>query len=1200
MPGFAHLHVHSCFSFLNGTSTPEELVDAAVEHGMDAIAITDTNGLYGAVRLWNAAKEKDIKPIFGLEMAFPSVGSVVLLARDRTGWTNLCRIVSAAQLAGKKEAPKPSLAMLEADSAGLFALSANEDPIALAELRRILGEALYVELVDRLGRDDQARCDRLATLADDLGLGTIVTNDVRYARPEGRRLHDLMRCIDLGLTIDEAGERLAANGERWLKGEAALRDRLGRFEEAFANARAVADACDVDLDLGHQRLPGFPVPTGETAFSYLYDLCQQGAREKYGRITPAVSKQLAHELDVIERAKLAEFFLINWDIVRFCKERRIPAQGRGSAADSIVAYVLDITKVDPIAHDLLFERFLTEDSKTMPDIDIDIATNDREEVIQYVYGKYGERYSAMVCNLVTYRARLASREVAKALGFRPEIVDRMAKSIDHRSVDPRVTFHDHPGRHPHYGGVGLEQPKELADTVATIAADLNATERERFPLFRELTLAIADLPRHLSIHNGGMLITAAPLVDVVPIERATMPGRNVVQFDKRDVEDLGLVKMDLLGLRTLSLIKDAVAMIDARHGVRLELGSLPLDDPAVYDLICEVDTVGLFQVESRAQAQALPRVLPRTFADIVVQTAIIRPGPLQGNAVNPYIRRRQGREPVTYAHPALEPALKETLGVIIFQEQILKVAMAIAGFTPSEGDKLRRAMSRARSAEDMERLRAPFIRGALARGLDDATANAIFGQIAGFAEFGFCKSHAAAFALTAYHTAHLKLYYPAEFYVALLNNQPMGFYSPAVIAGDAKRHGIRILPVDVNVSIAKATVESDDESDRGWHGGGAIPREGVEGPRQRSVARAKEQAGRPTRSAGRADPGTGPAVARGRRPIQRDREASQVPRAPRPPRPRVREARRRGRGRGDRRGARARRTVSLVRRPRAARRAEGGGAAQPRPRRRLRRARRAAPRAPLARARRAPCVTGVRAADARVPHDRCAVAPGAHAGGGRRARLPHHGRAHGTAGHVLLPRGARPARRGSLCRSRGHAARPPRAGVGRHRGEAASRDGQGPRVPLPRGRGRDRQRHRPPRDVPGLQGGDRYQPRGGGGGCPPARRWRGISARPAPGAGPPVHPAHGAGVAMMAAPGIDTEQTIRLPCPGGILPPGDRPAGELGGACRPGTLRGGYTWRSRARSSLRICLTRSSASRPSSCAASAPRSCCAMTTTRTS
>ena len=318
---------------------------------------------------------------------------------------------------------------------------------------------------------------------------------------------------------------------------------------------------------------------------------------------------------------------------------------------------------------------------------------------------------------------------------------------------------------------------------------------------------IADFPRHLSIHNGGMLITALPLVDTVPIERATMPGRNVVQFDKRDIEDLGLIKMDLLGLRTLSLIKDAVAMVDELHGVRLDLGTIPLDDPAVYDLICEVDTIGLFQVESRAQAQALPRVLPRNFADIVVEVAIIRPGPLQGNMVNPYINRRQGREAVTYPHPLLEPILKETLGVILFQEQILRVAMAVAGFTAAEADKLRRAMSRARSSLDMERLRAPFVRGSLAHGLDDATAHLIFGQIAAFAEFGFCKSHAAAFALTAYHTAHLKLYYPAEFYVGLFNNQPMGFYSPAVIAGDAKRHGIRMLPVDVNRSEPKAIVE---------------------------------------------------------------------------------------------------------------------------------------------------------------------------------------------------------------------------------------------------------------------------------------------------------------------------------------------------------------------------------------------------------
>src|SRR5438045_8419443 len=392
----------------------------------------------------------------------------------------------------------------------------------------------------------------------------------------------------------------------------------------------------------------------------------------------------------------------------------------------------------------------------------------------------------------------------------------MAKSIDHYHVDPSIypsaaqhPAYKHPNREAEHG---WEEPKALPDTLEDLVEIFDDRERRRFPLFRELTLAIADFPRHLSIHNGGMLITALPLVHPVPVERASLPDRNVVQLDKRDVEDLGLVKMDLLGLRTLSLVKDAVAMIDQRHGVRLELGSIPLDDPAVYDLICEVDTIGLFQVESRAQAQALPRVRPRNFADIVVEVAIIRPGPLQRNMVNPYIRRRQGREPVQYAHPLLEPILKETLGVILFQEQILRVAMAVAGFSAAEADKLRRAMSRARSSADMETLRGPFVRGALAHGVADATANGIFGQIAAFAEFGFCKSHAAAFALTAYHTAHLKLYSPAEFYVGPLNNQPMGFYSPAVIAGDAKRHGVAILPVDVNGSFAKAVVELSEDA----------------------------------------------------------------------------------------------------------------------------------------------------------------------------------------------------------------------------------------------------------------------------------------------------------------------------------------------------------------------------------------------------
>src|SRR5437868_3978170 len=803
MPGFVHLRTHSPYSFLDGASSIDDLVDAAAELGQDALALTDTNGLYGAVRFWNAARERGIKPIFGAELRLVDSDPVTLLALDRTGWTSLCRIVSAAQLAGTKTKPRATFALVADRAAGLVALSESDDAETLVRLRDAFGDRLYAELVDRWGPADIDRCDVRAELAAELGVPTVVTNDVRYARPEARQLHDVLRCIDLGITVDEAGKRLAANGERWLKSEAMLRERLGHHPAAFASARAIADRCDLDLGFGYQRLPGFAVPEGHTAFSFLYALCQDGAHAKYGGMTPAVSKQLAHELDVIHRCGLAEFFLINWDIVRFCNERRIPAQGRGSAADSIVAYVLDITKVDPIAHDLLFERFLTEDSHTMPDIDLDIATNDREDVIQYVYRKYGDQYAAMVCNVVTYRSRSASREVAKALGFRPEVVDVMAKSID----APRFASRGPEGV-PFIGEADVEAPP-----LTPLADRLNDLERTRWPLFRKIVEEIADFPRHLSIHNGGMLITALPLVDTVPIERATMPDRNVVQFDKRDVEDLGLIKMDLLGLRTLSLIKDAVAMIDELHGVRLDLGTIALDDPAVYDLICEVDTIGLFQVESRAQAQALPRVLPRNFADIVVEVAIIRPGPLQGNMVNPYINRRQGREPVTYPHPLLEPILKETLGVILFQEQILKVAMVIAGFSAAQGDKLRRAMSRARSGADMERLREPFAQGALANGVSREIADKVFHQIAGFADFGFCKSHAAAFALVAYQTAWLKLYYPAEFFVALLNNQPMGFYSPAVCAGDAKRHGVKILPVDVNRSVAKACIEDGEAGD---------------------------------------------------------------------------------------------------------------------------------------------------------------------------------------------------------------------------------------------------------------------------------------------------------------------------------------------------------------------------------------------------
>jgi error-prone DNA polymerase len=481
---------------------------------------------------------------------------------------------------------------------------------------------------------------------------------------------------------------------------------------------------------------------------------------------------------------LAGYFLVVWDIVRFAREQGVRCQGRGSAANSLVAYLLGITPVDPLRHNLLFERFLSEGSHTMPDIDVDLAADRREEVIQYVYERYGEEHVAMVCNVVTYRARSAVRDVAKALAFPAEVIDRAAKAVDIHST--------------------VQAAGEL--TTAWIPSDPSGPCLP-WQLLADLLRQIDGIPRHLSIHVGGLLITAAPLVEVVPLERATMPGRVVVQWDKDNVEDAGLIKIDLLSLRTLGAIEETVRHIQEQEAVPLELDRLPLDDPAVYDLLQRADTVGCFQVESRAQAQMLPKMQPVRFEDLIIEVALIRPGPIQGGMVHPYLRRRQGLEPVEYAHPALEPALAETMGVIVFQEQVIRVAMAIAGFTPAEADQLRRAMSRSRSQEAMAALRERFLAGALAMGVEEATAAEVFRQLAGFAGFGFCKSHAAAFALLAYQTLYLKAHFPAEYACALLNHQPMGFYPPKVIVGDARRHGVPVLHPDANHSQAACTLE---------------------------------------------------------------------------------------------------------------------------------------------------------------------------------------------------------------------------------------------------------------------------------------------------------------------------------------------------------------------------------------------------------
>ncbi len=980
---FAELHAHSNFSFLDGASSPGDLVERALGLGLSSLAVTDHQGLYGAVRFTSAAAEAGLHAVVGMEIELldPAVldphhvivpvrrrqrrmgtpgprGSVsggrpvrplidrtrapghraprredlrgvrarelgphlVLLARDMAGYTSLCRLASAAHLAGTKGVPRFTHELLARHTEGLIALTGcrhGEIPrrllagdregarTAARRLAELFGSDLLVELQHHLLPDDDWLVAELADLAREVGLPVVVTNDAHYALPEDRELQDVLVCIRHGLTLDESAHLRRPNGEYHLKGEQDLRalppglpnaDPLVRraWDEGIATAGEVAARCRVELGFERYRFPGFPVPGGETPFSYLETLCHDGARKRYHPMTPRVVKQVAHELEVIERTGLAEFFLICWDLMRFCRERGIPAQGRGSAGDSVVAYILGITRVDPIRHRLLFERFINEGRTTYPDVDIDFASSRREEVIRYVYERYGTEHTGMVCNLVTYRARSAVREVGYALGFPRPLVDRVAKALEtydsvmvRRDLEAEGGFADFfqvpgegaasvapgAGTSPAAGGslsaaVAGALPRAIA-AAATTQASRVAGERatalgfvdrmgqlERPPGRRaddrggpgdtpvsvrwlrnevdqkriidqgtgglsrstaglspwdrwlELCARIDGFPRHLSIHVGGMLITAAPLVDIAPLERATMPGRVVVQYDKRDVETIKLIKLDLLGLRMLSAIDDALRDISVDCAVHLDLDRLPEGIPEVFAMIQAADTVGVFQIESRAQMQTLPKSRPETLDDLVVEVAIIRPGPIQGNAVHPYLRRKQGLEPVTYLHPSLEPVLAETLGVILYQEQVMKVAIDVAGFTPAESDGFRRAMGTWRSSREMEKLHARFVDGCQRiSGLDEAQAEELFRQVAAFASFGFNKSHAAAFARTAYESAFLKLFYPAQFVAGLINAQPMGFYPVEVLINDTKRHGVCVLPVDVNRSRFRTTTE---------------------------------------------------------------------------------------------------------------------------------------------------------------------------------------------------------------------------------------------------------------------------------------------------------------------------------------------------------------------------------------------------------
>ncbi len=817
---YVELHCHSNFSFLDGASSPDELVARAADLGHTALAITDHQGLYGAVRFANACREFGLRPIYGAEVTVampPSLASpansarsataaadhphLILLVENATGWASLCRLLSRAGLAGAKHKRPVPAALLETHAEGLICLTGcqrrgilagparhGQRELTLARarwLKRIFGgHRCYVELQRHFDVGDRRLNATLLALARCVGLPVVATNNVHYATPDRYRLQHILTCIREHTSLDSAAGLLYPTAHRHLKAASEMATLFADLPEAVATSTDIADRCHFELDFQHARLPAFPVPAGETAFSYLLELAYSGLRRKYDPVTAAAASQLTKELGVIEHCGLADYFLIVHDIVRFAREQGILCQGRGSAAGSIVAYVLDITPVDPLAHNLLFERFLAEGSHTMPDIDVDFAADRREEVIQYVYRRYGADHTAMVANVVTFQARSAVQDVGKALGFPVDLLDRIRGALHTRAA----------------AGIA----PDLAE-VAEFAAKMAHLPWQHLI---DLCAQIDGYPRHLSIHVGGMIVTGAPLCEIVPLEPATMPGRVVVQWDKDDVEDAGLIKIDLLSLRTLGFVAESLALIHEQGGPCLDLATVPTDDPDVWRMLQAGDAIGCFQVESRAQMNLLPRLRPRHMADLAIEVALIRPGPIEGGMTRAYLARRDGQEPVRYWHPSLEPVLAETLGVLVFQEQVLRVAMTVAGFNGAQADGLRRAMGRKRSHQAMERWRSDFVAGAAERGIGAATANDIFDKLMGFASYGFCKSHAAAFARLSYVTAWLKWHYPAEFYCGLLNAQPMGFYSVAVVVEDARRHGIAILPLDINRSQDHWTIEA--------------------------------------------------------------------------------------------------------------------------------------------------------------------------------------------------------------------------------------------------------------------------------------------------------------------------------------------------------------------------------------------------------
>ncbi|MBP2646424.1 MAG: hypothetical protein H6Q77_48 [Gemmatimonadetes bacterium] len=949
---YVELHCHSCFSLLDGAASPEGLIDRARALGQHALALTDHDDLGGVVRFSEAGRARGVEAIIGAELTIMVNGerstvdgttpptpftvhrspftSLVLLAESSTGYANISTLVTRGRMDCPRGEPAVPLELLARHAGGITALTSGPHgwvPSLLAAgnaegarraacaLRDIYGDHLVIECWDHGLPEERELAEQLMPMAGWLGVPWVVTNDVHYAHPQDRRVHDVLAALRHKTTLDQMGTRLRPNGEWYLKSAAQMTRRWQHAPEGVRATRAVAERCAFRLEQLRPTLPEFPLPPGVGEDEYLERLVYQGAEERLkreqstvngegesrqsssrslftvhrslsGGIPPAYESQLAHELAVIARLGLAGFFLIVWDIVRFARRNGILCQGRGSAANSVVCYCLGITAVDPVKMNLLFERFLSEERAEPPDIDLDIAHRERERVLQYVYERYGREHAAMVCEQISWRGRSAVRDAARVLGFsvqqaealaafsdrfsakatadalrgraaadaytqdNPECTDAVGgrdgkdkgdddlaffspASVRRRDAEKRALANTLgqqmiPGteaktkadavKRMFYGDPHAEQDHvERRNPVTSLVGSTEATsvlakagldpDDPRVALLADLVEGLHQLPRHRSIHVGGFVLTREPLSRIVPIEPASMPGRTVIQWEKDDLDPVGLVKIDLLGLGMLTLLQDCLLYIRRTRGVSLDLGTIPVDDQAVYDDLCRADTIGLFQVESRAQMNTLPRMKPRAFYDLVVEVALIRPGPIQGDMVHPFLRRRAGLEEVTYPHPSLEPVLKRTLGVPLFQEQGMQVAIAAAGFTPGQADELRRAMGHKRSHERMAEIAEQLVEGMAKNGIDADTARRIYQQINAFADYGFPESHAASFALLVYASAYLRHYYPPEYTAAILNAQPMGFYSPGTLVEDARRHGVEVKPVDALRSGWDATLE---------------------------------------------------------------------------------------------------------------------------------------------------------------------------------------------------------------------------------------------------------------------------------------------------------------------------------------------------------------------------------------------------------